>query len=147
MPRLTDILQNHHRHCDDSFAAAEAAVQSRRWPQAEEHGQAFRQQMESHFDAEETLLFPAFESASGQTGGPTQVMRGEHAQIRALLAAMAQALQARDAGEYNGQAQTLLIMMQQHNLKEENILYPMCERALAPDEGQRLAAEIEQALR
>jgi hypothetical protein len=38
----------------------------------------------------------------------------------------------------------LLIMMQQHNLKEENILYPMCDQALAGDAD--LEAMLRQAL-
>jgi iron-sulfur cluster repair protein YtfE (RIC family) len=29
-----------------------------------------------------------------------------------------------------GNAETLLIMMQQHNVKEENVLYPMCDQHL-----------------
>ncbi|MCL2346191.1 MAG: hemerythrin domain-containing protein [Desulfobulbus sp.] len=147
MPRLTQILEDHHSRCDDSFAAAEAAVQGKRWQEATAHYQAFHAGMESHFSAEETLLFPTFESATGESGGPTQVMRGEHTQMRALLAAMAEAIEARDADEYAGQAETLLIMMQQHNLKEENILYPMCDSAIPPADGQRLMNEIQQALR
>jgi DUF438 domain-containing protein len=145
MPRLTQILEDHHRHCDDSFAAAEAAAQKKRWEQAAEHYKVFHDGMESHFGAEETLLFPAFESIAGE-GGPTQVMRSEHTQMRALLTAMAEAIQARDADEYAGQAETLLIMMQQHNLKEENILYPMCDSTIPSTEGPRLTSEIQKAL-
>lgn len=102
--------------------------------------------MEKHFQAEEKLLFPTFESASGQSGGPTEVMRGEHRQMRDLFAAMADAFSEKNADEYAGQAETLLIMMQQHNIKEENILYPMCDSAIKHDDSQRLAAEIQQAI-
>jgi DUF438 domain-containing protein len=63
--------------------------------------------------------------------GPTQVMRGEHAQMRLLLTAAASALTAQDVDDYAGNAETLLIMMQQHNVKEENVLYPMCDQHLA----------------
>ena len=62
--------------------------------------------------------------------GPTQVMRGEHVQMRELLDAGRDALVAKDADDYSGNAETLLIMMQQHNMKEENILYPMCDQHL-----------------
>lgn len=51
-------------------------------------------------------------------------MRGEHDQMRELLVAAKFALDARDEDDYSGTAETLLIMMQQHNMKEENILYP-----------------------
>jgi len=58
------------------------------------------------------------------------VMRGEHVQMRELLDAARDALAAKDADDYSGNAETLLIMMQQHNMKEENVLYPMCDQHL-----------------
>jgi len=57
-------------------------------------------------------------------------MRYEHDQMRDLLAQLAAACEAHDGEAYGGVAETLLMLMQQHNMKEENILYPMCDRAL-----------------
>jgi DUF438 domain-containing protein len=71
--------------------------------------------------------------------GPTQVMRLEHAQMRTLLDDAADALNAGNADDYLGQADTLLIMMQQHNMKEESILYPMCDQHLVAELPQVLA--------
>jgi iron-sulfur cluster repair protein YtfE (RIC family) len=68
----------------------------------------------------------------------------EHAQMRSLLDQMGATVAARDAVGLSGTAATLLIMMQQHNLKEENILYPMCDRALAGDAD--IEARLRQAL-
>ncbi len=146
MTTLSQILEAHHRHCDDSFAAAEAAVNAKNWPEAEAQFKIFHENMEKHFQAEEDRLFPAFEAATGQTGGPTQVMRAEHGQMRGLFAAMAEAIAAKDADEYAGQVDTLLIMMQQHNIKEENMLYPMCDNAIGKADSQRLVTEIQQAI-
>ena len=84
-----------------------------------------------HLAAEEVTLFPAFEQRTGMVMGPTRVMRAEHDQMRQLIDAAEEALTARDAEEYSGTAETLLIMTQQHNMKEENILYPMCDQHLA----------------
>lgn len=142
----TQILPEHHRHCDDLFVAAEDAVQRGDWPAAAAAYARFHAQMKAHFEAEEGLLFPAFESATGMTAGPTQMMRHEHAQMRALLSALAEACAAHDADKYAGDAETLLTLMQQHNMKEENILYPMCDRALgaaAESLGDRLGAMLE----
>lgn len=91
------------------------------------------------------MLFPAFENATGMTQGPTQVMRMEHGQMRELTEQMNQALAAQDADAFAGAAETLLILMQQHNMKEENILYPMCDQALA-GQVDTLAAELQQRL-
>jgi hemerythrin-like domain-containing protein len=148
MTTLTDPLQHHHKHCDELFADAEAAVAAGDW----DHGQArltgFRDDLETHFRTEEELLFPAFEAATGMTAGPTQMMRFEHAQMRDLVAQMSAALASRDAGTFAGAAETLLIMMQQHNMKEENILYPMCDRSLAAQSeslGTRLRERLDTA--
>lgn len=148
MNNLTDLLRFHHKHCDESFAAAEAAAAKSDWDTATGLHTFFCKELETHFGAEEQVLFPAFEAATGAVGGPTQVMRLEHAQMRDLIDQMSAALARHDAGGYAGSADTLLILMQQHNLKEENILYPMCDRSLAGDAvalGAQLQDRLEQA--
>ncbi|WP_201495938.1 hemerythrin domain-containing protein [Rubrivivax sp. A210] len=136
---LTTPLREHHRHCDDIFARAEEDATEGRWDQGAASLALLQGQLEAHFASEEELLFPAFEAATGMCSGPTAIMRGEHAQMRDLLAQLGRDLAARDAEGYGGTAETLLILMQQHNLKEENILYPMCDRAVA---GAALAAGL-----
>jgi iron-sulfur cluster repair protein YtfE (RIC family) len=138
----TQPLPQHHKHCDELFADAESAVHDRRWTEGRTAFERFEAEMQAHFATEEDVLFPAFEAATGMVGGPTQMMRFEHAQMRELLGEMAACIGAADAGGYAGAAETLLVLMQQHNMKEENILYPMCDRALP---GRDLA--IDQELR
>lgn len=132
---LTAPLHRHHKHCDDRFADAEAAVAARDWSRADLLVVNFQKELETHFRTEEELLFPAFETSTGMTGGPTQMMRFEHAQMRDLMDQMRTALRGHDADNFAGAAETLLILMQQHNIKEENILYPMCDRSLAEQAG------------
>ena len=141
----TQILPDHHRHCDDLFATAEDLVQSADWVAAAPAFERFHEQMKAHFDAEEAVLFPAFEAASGMVGGPTNMMRYEHEQMRTLLAQLAAACEERDSETYSGVAETLLMLMQQHNMKEENILYPMCAQSLG-DEAEHLGAKIDAML-
>ena len=86
-----------------------------------------------------------FEAKTGMTMGPTQVMRMEHAQMRTLLDEARDALAAGNQDDYLGIAETLLIMMQQHNMKEENVLYPMCDQHL-PGETPELLARLETEL-
>jgi iron-sulfur cluster repair protein YtfE (RIC family) len=142
MTRLTLPLALHHKHCDHLFASAEEFAQFQNWIPCSESFGLFRTELEAHFGAEEQRLFPAFESATGSVGGPTQMMRYEHAQMRELLAQMADAVTCRDSSAFASDADTLLILMQQHNMKEENILYPMCDQAL-----HEQPIDVEQALR
>ncbi len=145
MPEIRQILPPHHTHCDDLFSAAEEAAHKGDWVACETSQGNFSAEILAHLAAEESLLFPAFENATGIRQGPTQVMRTEHEQMRQLVAQMNAALAVRDADAFGGAAETLLILMQQHNMKEENILYPMCDQTLA---GQIdvLGAELIQRL-
>lgn len=127
MTSIKNCMTHDHRRCDDGFAQVEQAVAAQQWNRASGALNSFASAMRQHFAAEEELLFPAFELKSGMTMGPTQVMRDEHDQMRELIAAAQEALLAKDADDYSGNAETLLIMMQQHNMKEENVLYPMCD--------------------
>jgi len=144
MQSITDGMLHHHKHCDDEFAAAEEAAHQADWTHCQAAFGRFRKSMEGHFQTEETILFPAFEQRSGMVGGPTEVMRTEHAQMRGLLAQMETALKARDKKGFGGAAETLLVLMQQHNMKEENILYPMCDQALGGE--TQLLQKIAEAL-
>ena len=140
---ITAPLFQHHKHCDDIFSRAEEACANGDWVTGEQAFALLFDQLETHFASEEELLFPAFETATGMTSGPTEVMRGEHRQMRDLLAQMQGALAARDSDTFGGAAETLLILMQQHNMKEENILYPMCDNALAAsDVGASLVERL-----
>ena len=131
MDQLTAPLVADHRHCDGLFATAEDAAQRTDWAACRERFDAFRAAMLQHFEIEENVLFPAFEQATGMTMGPTAMMRSEHAQMRDLLENMTAVIAAGRRDDYLGLSETLLLYMQQHNLKEENVLYPMSDQVLA----------------
>jgi iron-sulfur cluster repair protein YtfE (RIC family) len=131
MTSIRIFMTDDHRHCDDLFAEAEQAAGKGELAVAKAAFGHFRDAVLAHFAAEEQTLFPAFEAGTGVSMGPTRVMRMEHGQIRTLLDDAVNALEQGDFDEFLGIAETLLVMMQQHNLKEENILYPMCDQHLA----------------
>jgi hemerythrin-like domain-containing protein len=139
MASIESFMGQDHKTCDDRFARAEAAVGAADWAAAAAEFAAFRKAMERHFEMEESVLFDAFEERTGMSGGPTMVMREEHAQMRDVLASLADAVVAQDAEEYLGQAETLNVLMQQHNIKEEQVLYRMMDQHLA-DEADALLA-------
>ena len=66
--------------------------------------------------------------------------------MNALIEVAEAALAQRDESEYSGFSETLLIMMQQHNMKEENILYPMCDAQLG-EACLALCADLDGQLR
>lgn len=141
MSDIATYLGKDHVHCDRLFADAENAVAEAAWGAADTAFLAFRAATLRHFAREEDVLFPAFEARTGMSGGPTQVMRMEHQQMRDTLDGMAEALRGRNGDGYLGLSETLLMLMRQHNIKEERILYPMADNALAV-EGSDLVARM-----
>ena len=139
MASISANLTRDHRHCDELFARAEEHVARSDWTQADRDFSEFTNAMEQHLRFEEDNLFPAFEQASGSRAGPTQMMRMEHEQMRTLFRDMETGLRAREANRYLGLSETLLILMQQHNMKEEHILYRLAEQVLG-SAGEALAA-------
>ncbi|MDD5330810.1 MAG: hemerythrin domain-containing protein [Sulfuricella sp.] len=131
METISSYMTGDHHRCDNLFAQAESAASGEDWAAIAADLQAFLDAMRQHFAMEEEILFPAFEERTGMSMGPTQVMKMEHQQMRELFDAMAAASQQQDRDEFLGQAETLLVMMQQHNMKEEQILYQMADRMLA----------------
>lgn len=128
---LSQYFTRDHRNCDAQWAEVEAAIDGGEAGNIASAWSRFEQSMRTHMQKEEDVLFPAVEAAMGMTGGgPTEAMRSEHAQMRGLLDQMAQAFARGDRDELLDQGDTLLMLIQQHNQKEEHVLYPMSENAL-----------------
>jgi len=118
MSSVAEFLGADHRRCDHLFADTEQAADQGDYVLCQARFHQFYAAMEHHFRMEEEVLFPAFEQATGNTMGPTRVMCSEHRQMRDLLTLMEQSLKVQDLDAYLGQAETLLILMQQHNIKK-----------------------------
>ncbi len=131
MESISQYLTQEHIYCDDLFAEAENDVGQGDWKAAEQAFNTFRAATLRHFTKEEEILFPAFETTSGMAGGPIYIMRHEHAQMRDVMQTMADALTSLDGDRYLGMSETLLMLMRQHNMKEEQMLYRMCDQVLA----------------
>jgi len=130
---ISQFMTQEHRDCDTEFAAAEQAAANGNWSEAEEKFLAFSNDTLRHFKREEEELFPAFETQTGSAEGPTQVMRYEHEQVKGLIGKLAESLEAQDKDAYLSLCESMMILLQQHNMKEEQMLYAMCDRVLPPE--------------
>lgn len=141
---ISNYLRTEHRECDTYFAKAEEAVAHGNWEDAVNEFETFAHETLQHFKKEEEELFPAFEAQTGQTQGPTMVMRYEHEQVRGLIGKMAHALDDKDKDAYLSLAESMMILLQQHNMKEEQMLYAMCDRMLPPDVKEKTLEAMKQ---
>ncbi len=132
MSSIKEFLTEDHGRCDELFANMEDAV-ANSIESAKDAYEEFAKNTEKHFQMEERVMFLEFEQKTGMTQGPTAIMRHEHTQMRGLLEEMRKAIEAKDKDKFFGNSETLMILMQQHNMKEEQMLYPMAQQHLSAD--------------
>jgi len=125
---LTEFFSADHERCDSLYASLEAVAQS--GEDARVLFRSFDTAMRRHFAMEEEGFFPQFDRLMGmENQGPTAIMREEHAQMRGLLDRMSIATAEQDLETLLSAGDTLLILIQQHNMKEEQMLYPTADEA------------------
>jgi len=139
MTSISEALTEHHRHCDALFESASEAADAGDWATLRARLAALTDALARHFAFEEETLFPAFEAATGLAEGPTAVMRLEHAHMRNLLEGLAAAAPEHDPEGCRAELDNLFVMLQQHNAKEEGVLYPACDQL--PAEPREALAE------
>lgn len=130
---ILEFMRDDHRACDHLYTDAENALAAKNSDEAKHLFEEFYRATNHHFDMEERELFVTFEKRTGMVNGPTQMMRLEHQQLRTQLESMLQALTDGRYNDFFGIGESMMIMLQQHNMKEEQMLYPMIDRALGGD--------------
>ena len=129
---LAAFFEQDHRDCDARWVDVEELLDTLDVDAARVAWQKFDAGMRRHIAMEEEVLFPALESAARMDGsGPTAMMRMEHQQMRGLLDQIESAMESGEAEQALDIGDTLLMLVQQHNIKEEGMLYPMAENVLA----------------
>jgi hemerythrin-like domain-containing protein len=58
------------------------------------------------------------------------VMRIEHSQMKAILEDLKADIEKKDKNHFFGVSESLMMLMQQHNMKEEQMLYRMADMHL-----------------
>jgi len=133
---IKQVMTQDHKHCDDLFTQLDSLVMDKKWEQAESQAATMIASILFHFKHEEEVLFPEFEAVTNNKNGPTAMMRHEHKQMCELMNELKEAVQNKNFDRYSGLSETLNIFIQQHNMKEEGILYPMIDNACAQNKDQ-----------
>jgi len=132
---LHQALEREHRDVDDAVkACADSPVASAEAREA--LGRAVAD-LRRHIYVEEELLFPPLRAAG--MVGPVLVMLREHAQMWPVLDRLDRALREDDEqGVLRAACRELFVLLQHHNPKEEQILYPQADLALDDQAAERL---------
>lgn len=124
---LSQALEREHREIDNAIkGCADGSVLD---SQSKVDLKRAVEELRRHIYVEEELLFPPLRQA-GMTG-PILVMLREHAQMWPILDALEQGLADGVSDDVPRTAcRQLYILLQHHNPKEEQILYPQVDRVL-----------------
>lgn len=128
MKSLCAQLIADHSRCDDLFLQVENMVCQLDWVRALSAIQSFGTAFRNHVSLEESTFFPLLRKVAGDDAWPIKMLAVEHAQLEMILRRMEEAVQNRNHADFVLHAESFLILMQHHSIKEEEILYPGLER-------------------
>ena len=156
--RATEELMTEHRAIERMLVVLEAAARRLDEGQAVRPG-LFRDVVDfvrnfadrCHHGKEEEHLFPRMEAAGvPRAGGPLAVMLFEHDEGREYVAAIADAIDAYESGDSSAAGQIAenargyVGLLRQHIAKEEDVLFPMADGVLGPDDKRELEERFQQ---
>jgi len=104
---------------------------------------SFKSELERHIIWEEDILFPVFERKTGiKDGGPTSVMRIEHIEIKKYLQEIKRKLHVKKIQDPCKEEVALFKVLESHNQKEENILYPGIDKLTSEQEKEQMIKQM-----
>jgi iron-sulfur cluster repair protein YtfE (RIC family) len=139
---VTSALRADHSRLDALLKETLAALTDADAATAGRTSGSFSQGLRHHIEAEDQVLFPPFEARTGlKDAGPTAVMRRDHQEIERRLREISRAIAAPyGSRETACEVRALKALLEDHNAREEEILYPWCDRVL--DDLERAAVDL-----
>jgi hemerythrin-like domain-containing protein len=95
-----------------------------------------------HQVKEESALFPELMRTTLANDGRVRQMSFEHDQERSLVEGLEDALRTKKGSDFVHFAKWLAVLIRTHIHKEDNILFELAQRALLPEQDERITAEL-----
>lgn len=140
---ITSCLKSDHDRLDrlleetvSAFERGDLRALRLRFPEFAHH-------LRDHMRFEEEFMFPIVERTLCNAEGPICVMRRDHREIEDRLAGMAAALYLGDIAAFRDEHLALTLSLENHNGREERVLYPAIDRILDDKARARLIEEIQ----
>jgi hemerythrin-like domain-containing protein len=142
-------LLDHHKELDEMFLLHQEALLYLDLDRAVEILWEYEAKLLAHMKAEEELLLPIYQERAGRVpGGPVELFLGEHKKMRAFLQEFHKAIVQMQAEESARLRRSVLALLdrqfmykhlvEHHDLREKNILYPWLDRITSDEERARL---------
>ncbi|RZI42047.1 hemerythrin domain-containing protein [Herbaspirillum sp. HC18] len=143
MDTICEYLKFDHQRCDDLFERVETSIAERNWKDGIHRFRLYDNLMRQHIRMEEKILLPAFAQAMAGSAGPISMLQAEHVRIHGLIERMWEAIREFNAIDFALHAETLTLLMQEHTMKEDDMLYPLLDRALGANSAKIVRAMAE----
>ncbi len=150
MPELSFVsLLDIHQVLRELFLQHQEALLDADLARARERLEEFERRLLHHIREEEELLLPIYQRAGVIPGGPPVLFTGEHKRMRELLAGFGQALSSLEQNPASRKRGILWLLdrqatfknlMEHHDLRETNILYPALDRVTSEAERREVLA-------
>jgi hemerythrin-like domain-containing protein len=130
MSSIKDFLSTDHRECDEMFSKFEEALERSSAQEIEALYEEMRDRFFNHFKMEEEVVFKEFLESAGSGCNPIPVMISEHENMRSLISRIGESIKSGNKDMIYSLLDTLMIVVQQHNMKEENVMYNLLDQSI-----------------
>src|SRR3989304_2654546 len=137
METIMNFMAKDHDRLDSLFARFRN-IRNNDAKEAKNLFHEFKTGLQRHIVWEEEILFPFFEEKTGMQGGPTEVMRNEHSQIKDFLAQIHNEIITGANEKITALENELLEVLTNHNQKEEGILYPWIDNSASETDTKEI---------
>lgn len=138
-----------HMELDELFSSHQIALLSLDLREAGEILTRYEARLLSHMRDEEDLLIPIYEARTNEIpGGPVELFLGEHKKMKGFLAEFHDALNQMKCEEGTRLKHSIIHLLdrqcmykqllEHHDLREKNILYPWLDRVTSEEERAQL---------
>lgn len=131
MVSIKEFMTNDHRDCDELYILSEEQI-AKDFNSAKESFLKFYEATNNHFSMEEMVLFPMI-SPHMQDANTLRSLEMEHESVRELLSKALKALEKKDINQFLSIGETMMMLLSQHNIKEEQSIYTLANIALADE--------------
>lgn len=135
MQTITDCLKADHHRLDQLLEETLAALERGDLGQLRVRFPEYARHLRDHMRFEEEFMFPVVERVLCNAEGPVCVMRRDHQELSDRLVGMAAALYIGAIDAFRDELLSLTLSLENHNGREERVLYPAIDRLL--DDGAR----------
>ena len=135
----SEALEREHREIDEGLTSFGAGLAAGEWRR--EAFEPAARGLRRHIYLEEEFLFPELRAAGLLP--PVIVMVREHGEIWHALDAIEAAAESDDLDAARRVCATMLATLGEHNVKEEQILYPASDELIGPEGAEHLRGQIE----